>query len=302
MVAISFPASPSVNDTFTANGKTWQWNGTFWSLVVSGASVADGSVSTAKIADSAITAAKIADGTIVAAEIASDAITTAKILDANVTTAKIASSAITTDKIATGAVTAAKLGNDISLTPADGSITAAKIASDAVTTAKILDANVTTAKVAANAITQAKLAANVSGITLTTTANRSTDIPSPFTAQFCFLTDTSVLQRYTGSAWVSAIALAPAAPTALSGTVLSPTSVSIAFTPGADNGATITNYQYALSTDSGSTYGSFLALDPADTTSPITISGLTQGTTYTIILKAVNTMGAGTVHRSLLTS
>ena len=39
MVAISFPASPSVNDTFTSNGKTWQWNGTFWSLVVSGASV-----------------------------------------------------------------------------------------------------------------------------------------------------------------------------------------------------------------------------------------------------------------------
>ena len=291
MVAISFPASPSVNDTFTANGKTWQWNGTFWSLVVSGASVADGSVSTAKIADSAITAAKIADGTVVAAEIASDAITTAKILDANVTTAKIASSAITTDKIAAGAVTAAKLGNDISLTPADGSITAAKIASDAVTTAKILDLNVTTAKVAANAITQAKLAANVSGITLTTTANRSTDIPSPFTAQFIFLTDTNTLQRWSGSAWTNVLASPPGAPTALSATTLSATSVSVAFTPGASAGASTTNYKYALSTDGGSAYGEATAVDPADFTSPITISGLTNGTTYHIKLKAVTDVG-----------
>jgi len=106
-------------------------------------------------------------------------------------TNSVADGAITTAKIASGAVTAAKLGNDISLTPADGSITAAKIASNAVTTEKV----------AANAITQAKLAANVSGITITTTANRDTDIPSPFTGQFCFLTDTSTLQRYTGSVW-----------------------------------------------------------------------------------------------------
>ena len=161
-------------------------------------------------------------------------------------------------------------------------------------TNSVADGAITAAKLASNAVHQTKLASNLSGITITTTANRDTDIPSPFTAQFCFLTDTSVLQRYTGSAWVSAIALAPAAPTALSGTALSPTSVSIAFTPGADNGATITNYQYALSTDSGSTYGSFLVLDPADATSPITISGLTASTTYTIKIKAVNTMGAGT--------
>ena len=291
MVAISFPASPSVNDTFTANGKTWQWNGTFWSLVVSGASVADGSVSTAKIADSAITAAKIADGTVVAAEIASDAITTAKILDANVTTAKIASSAITTDKIAAGAVTAAKLGNDISLTPADGSISAAKIASDAVTTAKILDLNVTTAKVAANAITQAKLASNLTAVTVTTTANRDTDIPSPFTGQLAILTDTRKIQLYDGTSWVNVSLAPPETPTSLSATALSTTSVSIAFTAGGANGSPITNYKYALSTNGGSTYGSFVAVDPADATTPITISGLTAGTTYYIKLKAVNDMG-----------
>jgi len=167
---------------------------------------------------------------------------------------------------------------------ADGAITAAKIASNAVTSDKIT----------AGAVNQSKLGTTFSGITITTTANRDTNIPSPFTGQFCFLTDTSLLQRYTGSAWVNAVATAPAAPTALSGTALGSTSVSIAFTPGADNGSAITNYQYALSTNGGSTYGSFLALDPADSTSPITISGLSAGVSYTIKLKAVNTMGAGT--------
>ena len=30
MAAINFPNSPSVNDTHTANGKTWTWNGAAW--------------------------------------------------------------------------------------------------------------------------------------------------------------------------------------------------------------------------------------------------------------------------------
>jgi hypothetical protein len=30
-MAIDFPNSPTVNDTYTAGGKTWQWNGTYWS-------------------------------------------------------------------------------------------------------------------------------------------------------------------------------------------------------------------------------------------------------------------------------
>ena len=250
-MAIDFPNSPANNDTFTSNGKSWQYNGTAWVMKVSEAILADGAV----------------------------------------VAAKIATSAVTTAKIAAGAVTAAKLGNDISLTPADGSITAAKIASDAVTTAKILDANVTTAKVAANAITQAKLASNVSGITITTTANRSTDIPSPFTAQFAFLTDTNTLQRWSGSAWTNVIASPPGAPTSLSATALSTTSVSVAFTPGASAGASTTNYKYALSTDGGSAYGEPTAVDPVDAVSPITISGLTSGTTYHIKLKAVTDAG-----------
>ena len=153
-----------------------------------------------------------------------------------------------------------------------------------VSTSVILD-------VAANSITQAKLAANFTGITLTTTANRSTDIPSPFTAQFIFLTDTNTLQRWTGSAWTNVIASPPGAPTSLSATALSASSVSVSFTPGASAGATTTNYKYALSTDGGFAYGEPTAVNPADDTSPITISGLTGATTYYIKLKAVTEVG-----------
>ena len=205
--------------------------------------------------------------------------------------ASIATGAITTDKIAAGAVTAAKLGNDISLTPADGSITAAKIASDAVTTAKILDANVTTAKVAANAITQAKLAANVSGITITTTANRGTDVASPFTGQTIFLSDVTRLQVWNGSAWTFITNGAPGAPTSLSATPLSTTSVSVAFTTGTINGAAVTNYKYAYSSNAGSTYSEYAALDPVDIASPVVISGLTGSTAYLIKLRAVSDFG-----------
>jgi hypothetical protein len=61
--------------------------------------------------------------------------------------------------------------------------------------------------------------------------------------------------------------------------------VSLTFTAGATGGSSITNYKY--STD-GTNYTAF---SPAQTTSPLTISGLTNGTAYTIRLKAVNSNG-----------
>ncbi len=158
-------------------------------------------------------------------------------------------------------------------------------------TNSVADGAITAAKLASNAVHQTKLASNLSAITLTTTANRSTDISSPFTAQFIFLTDTNTLQRWSGSAWTNVLASPPGAPTALSATLLSTTSVSVAFTPGASAGATTTNYKYALSTNGGAAYGEPIAVDPADATSPITISGLTSGTTYHIKLKAVTDVG-----------
>jgi len=76
----------------------------------------------------------------------------------------------------------------------------------------------------------------------------------------------------------------PAPPTALSGAPGNGTAI-ISFTPGADSGYAITNYAY--STDNGSTFTDF---SPAQTTSPVTISGLTNYTAYTIKLKAKNSV------------
>jgi len=174
---------------------------------------------------------------------------------------------------------------------ADGAITTAKVADNAITTAKVIDSAITTAKVAANAVTQAKLAASLSAVTVTTSANRDTAVPSPFTGQLVFLTDTKKVQVWDGSLWLNITLAPPEPPTSLSATALSTTSISVAFTAGGANGSPITNYKYALSTNGGSTYGAFTALNPADALTPITISGLTAGTTYHVKLKAVNDMG-----------
>jgi len=69
--------------------------------------------------------------------------------------------------------------------------------------------------------------------------------------------------------------------------------LSVAFTPGSDGGATVTNYKYSLNGGS-----SFAAFSPAQTTSPVSISGLTNGTVYTIQLVAVNAAGDGTASSS----
>lgn len=79
----------------------------------------------------------------------------------------------------------------------------------------------------------------------------------------------------------------PAAPTGLSVSSTSFTTVNVAFTPPA-GAVTITNYEFSTN---GSTW---TALSPADTTSPVTVTGLTAGTSYTIYLRAVNSAGGGT--------
>ncbi|MSW46544.1 MAG: hypothetical protein F2837_11500, partial [Actinobacteria bacterium] len=65
-------------------------------------------------------------------------------------------------------------------------------------------------------------------------------------------------------------------------------SAEISFTAGADNGAPISNYKY--STDNGS---SWTAFSPVVTSSSVTIGGLTNGTTYSVKLRAVNSVGDG---------
>lgn len=77
------------------------------------------------------------------------------------------------------------------------------------------------------------------------------------------------------------------APTSLSA-VPSTTSAAISFTaPTNDGGAAITNYEYSFNNST------WTALSPADAVSPVTISGLTANTAYTIYLRAVNIVGSG---------
>ncbi len=64
--------------------------------------------------------------------------------------------------------------------------------------------------------------------------------------------------------------------------------LTVRFTPPTNNGgASITDYEY--STDNGATW-----VSTGSTTSPIVITGLTNGTSYNVQLRAVNSSGAGT--------
>ena len=65
--------------------------------------------------------------------------------------------------------------------------------------------------------------------------------------------------------------------------------MSVAFTAGTNGGGTISNYQF--STDNGSTW---TTRSPSATTSPIVITGLTNGVTYAVRIRAVNEVGSGT--------
>jgi titin len=78
----------------------------------------------------------------------------------------------------------------------------------------------------------------------------------------------------------------PGAPT-ITGITSGDSYLSVAFTPGSAGGDPITSYQYSL--DGGTTWTS-----ASGTTSPQIINGLTDGTSYTVILRAVSAAGPGT--------
>lgn len=78
----------------------------------------------------------------------------------------------------------------------------------------------------------------------------------------------------------------PAAPTQVQATPRNG-SASIAFTPGDAGSSAITNYEYQLDG------GNWMAFSPALTGSPVRITGLSNGQTYSVSLRAVNAVGAG---------
>ena len=91
-----------------------------------------------------------------------------------------------------------------------------------------------------------------------------------------------------GGAASTAVSVTPSTvPSAPSSLVANPGdgSASIAFTPGSDGGAAITKYQYKV--------GAGAWTDAVGTTSPITITGLTNYVTSSVKIRAVNVAGAG---------
>lgn len=78
--------------------------------------------------------------------------------------------------------------------------------------------------------------------------------------------------------------------------ITSDSALTIIFLPGSDGGSPITNYSY--STDGVV----FTELSPADTASPLTISGLTNGTVYTIYIKAINSVGSSAASDAITAS
>lgn len=133
MPVIDFPNSPTVGDQYTESGKTWEYDGTAWNLVVG------------------------------PLELATNSVTSGKIFNGSVLESKLANSAVTTHKIANGAVTTAKLATD--------SVGEVQIANASVTTNKIANASVTVDKMAANSVGSSNILANAVALGSQTTGN-----------------------------------------------------------------------------------------------------------------------------------
>ena len=87
--------------------------------------------------------------------------------------------------------------------------------------------------------------------------------------------------------------VAPSAPTSVS-VAPGSGSLSIAFTAGPAGTSPITNYKYSL--DAGTTW---LTRSPASTLSPLVVSGLTNGSTYSVSIRAFSTAGDGVASTSV---
>ena len=89
-------------------------------------------------------------------------------------------------------------------------------------------------------------------------------------------------------AFTAPSATTPSAPTITTITNSSGTATINFTAPTSNGGSAITNYEYT--TDGGTTWTAF---SPVTTSSPVTVSGLTNGTTYPFQLRAVNAIGPG---------
>ena len=83
---------------------------------------------------------------------------------------------------------------------------------------------------------------------------------------------------------ITITAVAPSVPAGLSATP-GDDRATLTFTPGSNGGSPITNYEFAVDSDV------FLAFSPAVTAPPVTVFGLTNGTSHAIRIRAVSAVG-----------
>lgn len=101
----------------------------------------------------------------------------------------------------------------------------------------------------------------------------------------------------TGTGYGAASATTPSAPTITTITNNAGTATINFTAPTSNGGSVITNYEYT--TDGGTTWTAF---SPVTTSSPVTVSGLTNGSTYPFQLRAVNAIGPGTASNIISTT
>lgn len=110
------------------------------------------------------------------------------------------------------------------------------------------------------------------------------------------ITGTDYRLRGTGKFTLLIGSFAPTVPNApaITSTYDSFTSIDVYFTLDFDGGSAVTNYQYSL--NNGVSYTAF---SPTQTTSPLSITGLTQGTTYAIKIRALNAIGTSSASNTV---
>jgi gliding motility-associated-like protein len=101
----------------------------------------------------------------------------------------------------------------------------------------------------------------------------------------------------TATTTVAFTAVAPSAPTITSITNSAGTATINFTAPTSNGGSAIINYEYT--TDGGTTWTAF---SPVTTSSPVTVSGLTNGTTYPFQLRALNAIGPGAASNIISTT
>jgi len=120
---------------------------------------------------------------------------------------------------------------------------------------------------------------------------------TPSTATLIYTYDGSLSPTTATVTFTAPSATTPSAPTITTITNNAGTATINFTAPTSNGGSVITNYEYT--TDGGTTWTAF---SPVTTSSPVTVSGLTNGSTYPFQLRAVNAIGPGTASNIISTT